>query len=84
MEDHPTLPNALKSKILRNISFGLQKFKPEAEGKQEFGFDLEGQEGQLAEVSLRLADWLDYCPRVIRGRLVDSTATMADRMAFWA
>lgn len=84
VEDHPTLPNNLKSKILKNISFGLQKFKPEIEGRQEFGFDFEGQEGQLAEVSLRLADWLEYCPRVIRGRLADCTASMADRMAFWA
>lgn len=84
VEDHPTLPNSVKSKILKNISFGLQKFKPEVEGRQAFNFDYEGKEAELAEVSLRLADWLDHCPGVIRGRLADCTATMADRMAFWA
>lgn len=33
---------------------------------------------------MRLAEWIFYCPESFRARVVDCTATMADRMAFWA
>ncbi len=39
---------------------------------------------QLPEVTLRLSEWVFYCPESMRGRVADCTATMADRMAFWA
>lgn len=39
---------------------------------------------KLPEVSLRLAEWIFYCPESFRGRVADVTATMSDRMAYWA
>ena len=38
----------------------------------------------MAEVTLRLPDWLAIAPRSIASRIWDATATMADRMADWA
>ena len=39
---------------------------------------------KIPEVSLRLAEWVFYCPESLRGRIADCTASMADRMAYWA
>ena len=48
-------------------------------------FDWYGIKDELPEVTLRLGEWIMYCPREIRARVVvDSTCSMADRMAFWA
>ena len=38
----------------------------------------------MPEVSLRLAEWIYYCPESFRARVADSTGSMSDRMAFWA
>lgn len=38
----------------------------------------------MPEVSLRLAEWIFYCPETFRARVADSTGSMSDRMAFWA
>ncbi len=42
------------------------------------------EQDKLPEVSLRLAEWVFYCPDSFRGRIADVTATMAERMAYWA
>lgn len=47
-------------------------------------FDWAAAQDSLAEVTLRLAEWLFYCPEPFRARVADCTASMADRMAFWA
>ena len=31
-----------------------------------------------------MAEWVFYCPENFRGRVADCTASMADRMAYWA
>lgn len=54
VQDHPTMPNALKSTILKNISYSLQKFGPNS-SLQTLQFDWAGQQERLAEVTLRLA-----------------------------
>ena len=35
-------------------------------------------------MTLRLSEWVFYCPADFRIRVADCTATMAERMAFWA
>ena len=72
-----------KVKILRDISYGIQKYKPNSE-VDNLKFNWHGQENILPEVSLRLSEWIFYCPQNFRARIADSTGSMADRMAFWA
>jgi farnesyl-diphosphate farnesyltransferase len=83
VEDHPKLDNLFKAKILRDISYGIQKYKPYSTA-EDMKFNWHGQEQLLPEVSLRLAEWIYYCPESFRARVADSTGSMADRMAFWA
>lgn len=52
--------------------------------ESDLRFDWAGQESVLPEVTLRMGEWLLYCPPVLRARIADCTATMADRMAGWA
>lgn len=80
IEDHSKLSNEIKSKLLRNVSYCIQKYKPGG----SLVFNWLGYDEQLPEVSKRLAEWIDYCPKEIRSRVADSTSSMADRMAFWA
>lgn len=43
-----------------------------------------GLESSLPEVTLRIGEWVMYCPDAMRARIVDATSSMADRMANWA
>jgi farnesyl-diphosphate farnesyltransferase len=54
VEDHPKIDNATKTKILRDISYGIQKYKPYSTSS-DLKFNWHGQETVLPEVSLRLA-----------------------------
>lgn len=83
IEDHPTLDVAVKARLLRKVSFHLQKIRPGMK-VEELTFDWENCAQELPEVSLRLAEWIFYAPESIRVRVADSTSSMADRMAFWA
>ncbi len=83
IEDHPDLPNSAKSKILRSVSYGIQKYHPDMK-EDDLVFDWCGYGDQLPDVTKRLSEWIMYCPKEIRARVADSTGTMADRMAFWA
>lgn len=82
IEDHGHLSNEVKAKILRNVSYGIQKYRP-GMTESELVFDWGAHEKDLPEVTLRLSEWIMLCPQEIRARVADSTSSMADRMAFW-
>ena len=83
VEDHPTLENALKAKILRQISVTLQTatLKSTAEDLTPNWF---GVAEQLPEVTLRIGEWCLFAAEEINPRIIECTAAMADRMAYWA
>jgi len=83
VEDHPTLDNAIKAKILREISFTIQKSTANSTA-EDLTPNWYGQEANLPEVSLRIGEWCLFCPKDIAERVWEATAAMADRMAFWA
>ena len=83
VEDHPTVDNAIKAQVLRDLSQVLQS------GNRRFdvhAFDraFGTHASAFPEVSLRLAEWANYAPQDIAPRVWEATATMADRMAYWA
>jgi farnesyl-diphosphate farnesyltransferase len=51
---------------------------------EDIKVDWAGREAELPEVTLRLVEWLFYCPASFRARIADCTAAMSDRMAAWA
>lgn len=83
IEDHPDLENAVKSRMLRQISLVLQAgdrgFTSE-DFRPIFASELE----HLEEVTLRLDEWLSYAPAEIAPRIWEAISTMSDRMAHWA
>jgi farnesyl-diphosphate farnesyltransferase len=83
IEDHPTLDSGVKVKLLRQISLNLQA-GTELSVVDDFAVGLEAYAGQLEEVTLRIGEWALLAPDTIAPRIWDATATMADRMAYWA
>ncbi|MBR8834109.1 MAG: phytoene/squalene synthase family protein [Stigonema ocellatum SAG 48.90 = DSM 106950] len=83
IEDHPELDNPTKAKLLRGISLTLQEAGVD-------GFDVDAfvglntHEHLLPEVSMRIREWTLLASGTIAPRIWDTTAAMADRMAFWA
>lgn len=83
VEDHPTVENGVKARVLREISQGIQA------GTGRFALDqfdraFGDYRSVFPEVSQRLAEWLNEAPPSIAPRIWEATATMADRMAYWA
>lgn len=83
IEDHPTLNNLTKSKLLRRISLNLQA-SSENSNLDDFTSGLASEQHVLPEVSMRLGEWCLLAPSSIAPRIWDATAAMADRMAYWA
>ncbi|MGG6241223.1 squalene/phytoene synthase family protein [Nodosilinea sp. AN01ver1] len=83
IEDHPTLDSSTKARLLRQISLNLQA-GTEFSAVDDFAVGLAGYEHQLDEVTLRIGEWALLAPESIAPRIWDATATMADRMAYWA
>jgi len=83
IEDHPHIENALKAKLLRQISLNLQAGSQHSRAA-DFALGLDTYEGVLDEVTLRVGEWSLLAPKVIAPRVWDATAAMADRMAYWA
>ena len=83
IEDHPTLNNLTKAKLLRRLSFNLQAASDNSQ-VQDFSKGLITQEDLLPEVSLRIGEWCLLAPTHIAPRVWDATAAMADRMAYWS
>lgn len=83
IEDDPHLENSIKAQILREISLILQS-GDDGFGDDDFESAFSGYREQLPEVSLRIGEWATYAPPSIAPRIWEATATMADRMAYWA
>ncbi|MGM8211252.1 squalene/phytoene synthase family protein [Virgibacillus sp. W0430] len=81
IEDHEMLDREVKEKLLRSTSELLLKdvFDYEAYDKL-----MQPYQTVLPEVTLRLGDWIDFCPADIVGKIKESTAEMATGMAKWA
>jgi len=83
IEDHPTLDNPSKAKLLRAISRKLQAgVNGFASDDFSDGFSLHRE--LLPEVTIRIGEWAQLASGTIAPRIWDSTAAMADRMAYWA
>lgn len=83
IEDHPQLDRHVKTSLLHNISRTIQS-SGERLRVEDLLVSRDDYRTNLAEVSIRLPDWLALAPRSIAHRIWDTTATMADRMADWA
>ena len=82
VEDHPTLNPDMKVKLLQEISHSLQAA---GNGSRWENLDkkLHSFVGEIPEVTLRLAEWVQLAPETIAPRIWDTTGAMADRMAGW-
>ena len=79
IEDHEQLNSEVKQHLLRKTSVLLQEeFDQEA-----YEALVEPYASELPEVTLRLADWIGFCPSDITGKVRESTAVMAKGMADW-
>lgn len=80
IEDNEKLDTTTKQHLLKQTSFLLKDtFDNEAYIKL-----LHPYKSLLPEVTLRLGDWLAFCPSGIVGKVKESTSTMAEGMAIWA
>lgn len=80
IEDHPNLQPSVKNELLLSISQMLKKPFDEKKWNDLF----EPYKGELPEVTLRLNDWIAYCPEGVLDQILDATAEMAEGMAKWA
>ena len=80
IEDHEELPTEVKTTLLRETAL-MMRGTFDANAYQSMIADYADQ---LPEVTLRLAEWIAYCPAGIRAKVLDSTAEMAEGMATWA
>lgn len=85
VEDHPTMDNTIKAKVLHGMGLLLQaqtsveNFALDAFNEFFASFDVE-----LPEVTTRVGEWACYAPKFIAPRIWEATSGMADRMAHWA
>ncbi|MFK2824609.1 phytoene/squalene synthase family protein [Bacillus sp. B190/17] len=80
IEDHSELDQAAKSSLLYSISDMLTN--PFNKGKFESA--IAPYQSVLPEVTVRLSDWIDFCPATIVENVLSATSTMAKGMAEWA
>lgn len=79
VEDHEQLDAETKQHLLRSTSELLKKeFAEEAYRRL-----VQPYEADLPEVTLRLADWIAFCPSEIVDKVKESTSIMANGMADW-
>jgi len=85
IEDHVSLEVQAKVSLLHKIGPYLQAYSfPGSKSKfRNLDRFFEPYRSILPEVTLRLEDWLSNAPADIIPRLVDASACMADRMAYW-
>jgi len=80
IEDHEELSNDVKFDLLTTTSELLK----ESFNEEAYQALLAPYADQLPEVTLRLADWLTFCPEESRKIVQASTSEMAFGMAKWA
>ncbi len=84
IEDHAELGKHIKIRQLRSISQLLQaQSDVDTFTRNEFSTAFSRQQDKLPAVTLRLAEWACYAPKSIAPRIWDTTAAMAERMAYW-
>ncbi len=79
IEDDPRLPADTKMYLLQAVAKLLKEDHSQASIEALFGPFKE----ELPEVTLFLADWIEYCPQGALDRVLASTAEMAEGMAKW-
>ncbi len=84
IEDHAELGKQVKIQQLRSISQLLQaQSDVDTFTRNEFSAAFSRQKDKLPTVTLRIAEWACYAPKSIAPRIWDTTAAMAERMAYW-
>ena len=83
VEDHPNLDRQLKTEILSQMSLSLQASKGNTTVEEITAY-ISPYEDFIPEVSYNLGQWALLAPNDIAPRVWDATASMADRMAYWA
>ncbi|MBN2385467.1 MAG: phytoene/squalene synthase family protein [Anaerolineales bacterium] len=87
IEDHPGLDNRVKASLLEDLSLTLQASigaRSQTEIPVLIRPVLSPYRHDLPEVSRRLGEWIANAPADIALRIIEATAAMADRMAYWA
>lgn len=79
IEDHEMLDSETKQHILQSTSI-LLKSEFDNNAYREL---INPYKDLLPEVSLRLGDWIAFCPEGITKKITDSTSVMAAGMAKW-
>ncbi|MGO4887641.1 squalene/phytoene synthase family protein [Anaerobacillus sp. MEB173] len=79
IEDHSQLPSDVKSSLLYSVSKLLQKDFT----RTDLTTLLRPYESVLPEVSLRLYDWVELCPKETVEKVKKATSVMAKGMAEW-
>lgn len=80
IEDHPELESASKATLLNRISemlkgtFDTEKYKS----------IIKPYQSALPEVTVRLGDWIKFCPATVTDTVLNATSVMAKGMADWA
>ncbi len=82
IEDHAALAPEVKSRLLRAVAARLE-VAAGSSGPIDLAAPFAEASGALPEVTRRLADWCALAPAPIRGRVLESVAAMAARMAGW-
>lgn len=81
IEDHEQMSVAQKATLLRGVQDALQQPTEQAHGQAEAY--LAAYADELPEVSIRLYEWMLYCPPTARRIVYDYTAKMSGQMADW-
>ncbi|WP_010098321.1 squalene/phytoene synthase family protein [Ornithinibacillus scapharcae] len=79
IEDHEQMDAEIKQHLLRSTS-ELLKDNFNVESYMQL---IEPYQKMLPEVTIRLADWVSFCPEGIVEKVLDSTSIMARGMADW-
>lgn len=79
IEDHTVLESEAKSDLLLAVSKTLRKPFHDNELMDIF----QPYSSLLPEVTLRLADWIQVCPQLLKEKILDATSVMAEGMAKW-
>jgi len=84
IEDHTEIGKHAKIRQLRSISQILQSQSDvDTFTHNEFTAAFSSERDKLPPVTLRLSEWACYAPKAIAPRIWDTTAAMAERMAYW-
>lgn len=79
IEDHETLAADVKERLLLETS-DLLEGEFDKEAYEEL---MKPYTSELPEVTVRLADWIEFCPEEIVPRVLEASQTMAIGMAKW-